>query len=101
MLTLSGAIDRVVSCPDFSLQHKNVRKLTGFVVQFFSSFYTICHLNNMLVLCGCCPLWLLSCKQQSLANSNMCYLLWSQVEFRIVFFYLNIKSLFLGPLISW
>ena len=38
MLTLSRAPDRVVSWSDFSLQHKNVRKLTGFVVQFFQGF---------------------------------------------------------------
>ena len=31
-------------------------------------------------------MWLLSYKQQSLAYSNMCYLLWSHVEYRIVFF---------------
>ena len=33
------------------------------------------------------PLWLLSYKQQCLAYSNMCYLLWSHVEYSIVFFY--------------
>ena len=32
------------------------------------------------------PLWLLSCEQQSLEYSNMCDLLWSHVEYRIVFF---------------
>ena len=29
MLTLSGAPDRVVSWSDFSVQHENVRHLTG------------------------------------------------------------------------
>ena len=38
MLTLSGARDRVVSWSDFSLQHKNVRKLTGFVIEYFQAF---------------------------------------------------------------
>ena len=33
-----------------------------------------------------CLLWLLSYKQQSLAYSNICYLLWSHVEHRIDFF---------------
>ena len=32
------------------------------------------------------PLWLLNYKQQSPTYSNMCYLLWSHVESRIVFF---------------
>ena len=32
------------------------------------------------------PLWLLSYEQQSLAYSNMCYLLWSHFEYRFVFF---------------
>ena len=38
MLTLSGAPDHVVSWSDFSLQHKKVRKLNRFVVQFFQAF---------------------------------------------------------------
>ena len=32
------------------------------------------------------PLWFLSYKQQSLAYSNMCYLLWSHVECGVIFF---------------
>ena len=34
------------------------------------------------------PLWLLSYKQQSLAYSNMCYLLWSHIgsSFLFIFF---------------
>ena len=82
MLTLSGAPDRVVSWSDFSLQHKTVRKPTGSVVQLFQAF------TGFVILVTCCPLWLLSHKQQSLAYSNMCHLLWSYVEFRIVFFLL-------------
>ena len=38
MFTLSGAPDRVVSWPDFSLRHKTVRKLTGCVIQFSQAF---------------------------------------------------------------
>ena len=38
MLTLSGAPDHVVSWSDFSPQNKKVRKLTGFVIQFFQAF---------------------------------------------------------------
>ena len=38
MLTLSRAPDRVVSWSDFSLHHKKVRTLTGFVIQFSQAF---------------------------------------------------------------
>ena len=53
MLTLSGASDRVVIWSDVSLQRKKVRKLTGFVEQFFLAFTRFCHFNYMLVLCVC------------------------------------------------
>ena len=86
MRTLSGAPDHVVSWSDFSLQNKNVRKLTGFVVQFFRAFTGFVILVTCWSSADAGPLWLLSYKEQSLAYSNMCYLLWSHVEFRIVFF---------------
>ena len=75
MLTLSGAPDRFVSWPDFLLQHKIVRKLTGFVVQFFQAFTGFVILITCWSSMNAGPLWLLSYKQQSLAYSNMCYLL--------------------------
>ena len=92
MLTLSGALDHVVSWSNFSLQHKKSENYARFVVKFFQAF-TGCHFNYMLVLCGCCLLWLLSYKQQSLAYSNMFYLLWSHVEYSIVFFITPITCL--------
>ena len=53
----------------------------------FSSFYT-----RSVILTTCwssmdaSPLRLLSYKQQSLAYFNICYLLWSHVEYGIVLF---------------
>ena len=53
MLTLSGTPDHVVSWSDFSLQHKKVGKLNRICHTISSSFYSVCHFNYMLVLCGC------------------------------------------------
>ena len=52
MLSLSGALDRVVSLSDFSFQHKKVRKLYRIYRTIFSSFYRIYHFNYMLIFCG-------------------------------------------------
>ena len=59
----------------------------------FSSCCRICRFNNMLVLCGYCLL--LSYKQLSLAYSNICYLLWSHVEYRVVFFIIVVECFLL------
>ena len=89
MLILSGAPDLVVSWSDFSL-YKKVRKLIRICRTIFSSFYRIYHFNEMLVLLDAGPLWLLSYDQQSWAYFNVCYLLWSHAEYRIIFsIYIN------------
>ena len=87
MLTLSGAPDCVISWSDFSLLHKIVRKLNSICRKTFFTLFRFSHFNYMLVLYVCLSLWLLNYKQQSLAYSNMCYLLWSYVGYRIVFLF--------------
>ena len=96
IVTLSGAPDHVVSWSDFSLQHKKVRKLYRICHTIFSSFYRICLLTTCWSSVNAGPLWLLSYKQQSLAFSNTCYLLWSHVEYRIVFIIIVIIMQMIG-----
>ena len=87
MLTLCGAPDRVVSWSDFSFSHQLVRKLDTNCGTIFSRFYRTCNLTTCWSSVHAGHLWLLSYKQQSLAYSNMCYLLRSHVEYRVVFFF--------------
>ena len=86
MLTLSGAPDRVVSWSDFSLYHKKVRKLNRILSHIFQTFTGFVILTTCWSSVDTGPPLLLTYKQQSLAYSNVCYLLWSHGEYRIVFF---------------
>ena len=87
MPTLSGAPDCVVSWSDFSLQHKESQKTKqDLSYSFFQAFTGFVILTTCWFSVDAGPQWLLSYKQQSLAYYNMCYLLWSHVEYRIVLF---------------
>ena len=72
--------------PTSQFSMKRSENYTGFVVQFFQAFTGFVILTTCWSSVDAGPLWLLSYKKQSLAYSNMCYLLWSHVEHRIVFF---------------
>ena len=90
VLTLFGAPDRVFSWSDFSLQHKKLRKLNRICRTISQAFTGIVILTTCWSSVDDGPLWLWSYKQQSLAYCNMCYLLWSHVEYRIVFFIIGL-----------
>ena len=68
----------------FSIKSQNTEQ--DFVVQFFQAYTGFVILTTCWSSMDAGPPWLFNNRQQSLANSNVYYLLWSHVEYRIVFF---------------
>ena len=75
---------------------KKVRKLNRICHTIFQAFTGFVILTTCWSSVDASLLCLLRYKQQSLAYSNMCYLLWSHVEYRIVFIIIIIVVL--GPM---